>query len=156
MFFGNDQKLSKNCNFYFWAKGMLLLNPFTTRVLWKITNKKQTRNSTLNGYISKTRVNSESKLKLPRSSFKFFQNSLVFCTCYPHGYMAVGCAPTTPCAATSSSQHWKSWRWAGKTFELALFSLFFFGNEQKLSKYYNFYFWTKVMLLLNPFSTGIL
>ena len=155
-FFRNEWKLSKNCNFYFWTKAMLLRNPFTTRILWKITNKKQTRNSTLNIYISKTRANSESKLKLPGSSFKFLQNSLVFCTRYPHGYMAGGSAPTTPCATTSSSQRWKSWIWARKTFELALFCLFFVGNEQKLSKYCNFYFWAKVMLLLNPFSTGIL
>ena len=78
LLFGNEQKLLKNCNFCFWAKAMFLLNPFSTEILWKIANKKQTRKSTLNGYISKTRVHSESKLKLSKSSFKVLQNTLFF------------------------------------------------------------------------------
>ena len=49
--------------FYFWPKVMLLLNPFRAGILWKIVNKKQGRNLTLNGYISKNRANPESKRK---------------------------------------------------------------------------------------------
>ena len=50
---------------------------------WK-TNKKPN----LNGYISKTRAISGSELKFSESSFKFLQNSLVFWSLYPGGYMA--------------------------------------------------------------------
>ena len=50
--------------FHFWAKAMLLLNPFSAGIFWKTDIKK-----TLNSYMSKTRTNSESKLKFSESSF---------------------------------------------------------------------------------------
>ena len=77
-FFGNKQKLLKNCNFYLRAKEMILLNTFSAGILWKLANKKLTKNPTLNGYISKTRARSESELKLYESSLKILQTSLVF------------------------------------------------------------------------------
>ena len=107
LLFGNEQKLLKNCNFCFRAKAVFLLNPFSNEILWKTANKKQTRNSTLNGYISKTRVHSESKLKLSESSFKFLQNTLVFCMLHPPGHTAEGSAPTTPSGTTIGSWHSK-------------------------------------------------
>ena len=59
---------------------MLLIYPFSAGILWKIANKKQTSNPTLNGSTSKAKANSESKLKLSESSFTFLSNSLIFCT----------------------------------------------------------------------------
>ena len=38
------------------------------------------KNATLNGCISKARMNSESKLTFSKSSFNFIQKSIVFCT----------------------------------------------------------------------------
>ena len=38
---------------------MVFLNSFSAGILWKIPNKEQTRNPTLNCYISKTKANSE-------------------------------------------------------------------------------------------------
>ena len=62
----------------------------------KLPIKKKTGNQTLNGYISKTRANSASKLQLSENSSKFLQNSFVFCTLYPRGYTAGGSAPYNP------------------------------------------------------------
>ena len=59
------------------------VNPFSLGILWKIDIKEKTKNPTLKGYISKTRTNSESKLKISESLFNFLQNSVVFCTLYP-------------------------------------------------------------------------
>ena len=42
--------------------------------------KKQTKKTTLNGYISKASASSESKLTFSESSFNFLQNRVVFCT----------------------------------------------------------------------------
>ena len=87
---------------------MLLLNPFTSGILGKIANKKQTRKPTSNGYISKTMLILESELKLSESSFQFLQKSLGFCTLYPRGYTEGGPTPTTPGATSSGSQHSRS------------------------------------------------
>ena len=87
---------------------MLLLKPFTSGILGKIANKKQTRKPTSNGYISKTMLILESELKLSESSFQFLQKSLGFCTLYPRGYTEGGPTPTTPGATSSSSQHSRS------------------------------------------------
>ena len=47
----------------------------------------------INGYISKTRKSSESKLKYSESSFNFLQICVVFCTLYWHEYTAGGSFP---------------------------------------------------------------
>ena len=44
----------------------------------KLTLKKKRKNAILNGFISKARVNSESKLTFLESSFNFLQNRVVF------------------------------------------------------------------------------
>ena len=76
-----SRNFKKTAIFHFWAKLMLLLNPFSAWILWKINIKKPT----LNGYILKTRVNSESKLKFSESAFNFLQKSVVFYTLYLQG-----------------------------------------------------------------------
>ena len=90
-----------------------IINPFSVGILRKIANKKkQTKNPTLNGYISKTRANSESKLKFSESSFKFLQNSVLFCTLYPREYTAGGSAPLqppVPLSAARGVQRFKSY-----------------------------------------------
>ena len=58
---------------------------------WHI--KKKSKNATLNGCISKARVNSESKPTFTESSINFLPNSVVFPTLYPHGYAAGGPNP---------------------------------------------------------------
>ena len=45
-------------------------------------------------------MNLESKLRYSESSFNFLQNSIIFCMCYPNGYMTGGstpCKPWLPC-----------------------------------------------------------
>ena len=91
-------------------------------------------NTTLNGYISKTRVNSESKLKFSESSFKFLQSNVLF-------YMAEGSAPYSPWCLTLQSLMPLLQR-VNDEWEKVLNLLFLsipFGNEQKLSKNFNFF-----------------
>ena len=54
------------------------------------------KHATLNGCISKSRANSDSKLTFSESSFHFLQNKIVFCTLYPRGYTAGGSVPLKP------------------------------------------------------------
>lgn len=62
-------------------------------VLWKIDIKKTPQNpETSNGRISKTRINLESRLRFPESSFNFPPNSIVLYAFYPRGYMTEGSA----------------------------------------------------------------
>ena len=61
----------------------LLFNPFSAGIIWKIANEKQPKLSTLNGYISKARANSETELKFSENSFKFLQSSLMLWSLYP-------------------------------------------------------------------------
>ena len=68
----------------------------------KLAFKKKAKNESLNGCISKTRANSESKLTCSESSFSFLQKSVVFCVIYSRGYTAGAPSPspaTTPVAA---------------------------------------------------------
>ena len=114
----------KTAIFHFWTKAMLLLKPFMPRILLHL---KQTKKATLNGCISKDRVNSESKLKFSESSFNFLEYRVVFCTLYSRQYTTVflntewffarsthvntqqgAPMPTTPDAAASGSQGSKS------------------------------------------------
>ena len=75
--------------FYFWKEAILLLNPFSTGILWKFRIKKKKKNATLNSLISKARANSESKLTFSESSFNFLKNIIAFCMLYPPGYSPV-------------------------------------------------------------------
>ena len=68
---------------------MLLLNLLGTGILRKICIKKS-KNATLNGCISKVRMNSESKLTFSESSSNFVQNRVVLRMLYPRGYTAGG------------------------------------------------------------------
>ena len=81
-------------------------NPFGPVIVWKIDNfkKQKTKNHTVNGHISKTRPNLESKLRFSGDSFNFFQNSVIFCALYPIGTWQEPAPSTTPGAAASSSQ----------------------------------------------------
>ena len=49
---------------------------------------KKPKNPTLNGHISKTTTNVDSKLRLSVRSFHFLQDSDIFCALYPRWYMA--------------------------------------------------------------------
>ena len=87
-----SRKLRKILRYFSWVRHFFCVtvfafNLFSTRILWKLAN---TRNPTLNSYISKTRTNSEQKLKFSESSFKFLQNNVLFRTIYPPGYTAGG------------------------------------------------------------------
>ena len=81
------RKFLKTAFFHFWSKVMLLLNPFSTGILWNIPFKKKAKNGTLNGCISKARANSESKLTFWESSFNFIQTGLFLArsTTWVHG-----------------------------------------------------------------------
>ena len=52
--------------------------------------------STLNGNISKTRRNLESRLRFSKSSFNFVENIVIFCAFYPRGYTAAVFSPYNP------------------------------------------------------------
>ena len=52
----------------------------------KLTLKKKTKRLSLNGHISKTRTNSESKLRFSSGSFNVLENCVVFCALYPCKY----------------------------------------------------------------------
>ena len=45
------------------------------------------KNETLNGFISKARVNLELKLTFSESPFNFFQNRVIFCGHYSRGVL---------------------------------------------------------------------
>ena len=45
------------------------------------------KNETLNGFISKARVNLELKLTFSESPFNFFQNRVIFCGHYARGVL---------------------------------------------------------------------
>ena len=70
------------------------LKPFNPGILWKTGILKKIKNESLNGCISKTRANSESKLTCSESSFNFLQKSVAFCVIYSRGYTAG--APSPP------------------------------------------------------------
>ena len=40
-FISNEEKISKNCIFSHWIKGMILFNPFSTGINWKLGTKKE-------------------------------------------------------------------------------------------------------------------
>ena len=92
-FWKMSRKFRKTAVFYFRAKEMLWLNRFSDRIPWKIASKKQAKNATLNIYTSKTRANPESKLKLPKIEFHFFQNSFGSCKLFSSGYRTGGSNP---------------------------------------------------------------
>ena len=71
-------------------------NLFSPEYFEKVAFKKKAKDPTLNGYISKSRTNSESKLKFSESSFNVLQNSVVFRTLYPRGYTARSSTPYNP------------------------------------------------------------
>ena len=94
----------KTTFFHFLAKAMLLLNPLSTEYFEKIDIKKKAKNPTLNGYISKTRTNSESKLKFSI----FFKTMLFFARSTHVGTLHGALRPTTVGVAASGSQRSKS------------------------------------------------
>ena len=124
----------------------------------KLRFKTKTKIPTLNSYISKARANSESKLKFSECSFSFLQNNIVFCTLYPHGYMAGGSALYNPWCCCQQLAVLKEVMMSEEKFWICCFLSIPFGNAQKLLKNCNFSLldWAKEMFLLNPFSEGIL
>ena len=93
------------------------VNPFSLGILWKIDIKEKTKNPTLKGYISKTRTNSESKLKFSESSFNLLQNSVIFCTLWPCGYNAGVSAPCKPrrrCQRLAALQELRNYTFASQ------------------------------------------
>ena len=62
------------------------IQPGNTLKNWHL--KKKTKNAILNGCISKSRANSESKLTFSESSFNFLQIRVSFCVLYPPGSTA--------------------------------------------------------------------
>lgn len=65
--------------------------------------KPKKQNTTLNGQISKTRTNVESKLQFLESLFNFFRSSVIFCAPYPVGIWQELCPPQ-PLAALAGLQ----------------------------------------------------
>ena len=78
------------------SENYFLLTHSAREYFEKLAFKKKTKNSALNGCISKARANSELKLIFSESSFNFLQNRVVFCTLYPRGHTAGGFAPYKP------------------------------------------------------------
>ena len=76
--------------FTFGQKQCLYFTHSTLQYFEKLTLKKKQKKN-LNGYISKTRTNLDSKPIFSESSFNFLQNSIIFCKIYPRGY-----STTTP------------------------------------------------------------
>ena len=65
------------------------IQPWNTLKNWQKT--------TLNGHTSKTRTNSESKLRFSESSLNFLQNNVIFCAFHLRGYSRVpNNRPPTP------------------------------------------------------------
>ena len=115
--------------------------------------------TTLKGCISEGRSNLESKLTFSESSFNFLSNRVVFFTLSPRGinYYFVSTQqwalpPTTPAVARRTETVIVE----PVKVLILLFLPLSFENEQKLSKNCDFFFWTKAMLLLNPFNLGVL
>ena len=73
------------------------LNESAPEYFEKLTFKKIPKDPTLNGKISRSRTNSESKLKYSESSLNFLQKKrFFFCKLYPLRYTAGGSAPYNP------------------------------------------------------------
>ena len=92
----------------------------------KLTSEKtpkKTQLTTLNGQISKTRKNVESRLQFLESLFNFFQSSVIFCAPYPRGYMA-GTLPTTTPGCAGRFAGLKGLIMSKKKNEFALLSVF--------------------------------
>ena len=86
----------KTVFFDFWTKAMLLLNPFSTRILWKICILKKTKIVTLNGCISKPRPNSELKLIFAKISLSFLHSKLFSARSTRVGTQLGALPPRTP------------------------------------------------------------
>ena len=65
----------------------------SVREYFEILAFKKTKNATLNGFISKVRTTSESKLTFPESSFNFLESRVVFFTIYARGCTAGDSTP---------------------------------------------------------------
>ena len=137
-------------------KALLWINPFSTGILWKIGITKKAKHPTLNASISKSKTNSERKLTFSESLFNFLQNSVVFCTFYPRGYPAGGSARYNPWCRCQRLAVLKELMMRQEKFWISFFCLFLLDMSSNFRKTAIFHFWAKVMLLLNPFSTGIL
>ena len=151
--FENKQNFSKKCNFSpLGESNAFTFNPFGPKILWKIDVNKKTKSRILNDHISKTRTNSESKLKFSESSFNLLQNSVYFCSLYPRGYTAGG--------STLYNPHCCCQRFAGlkgkglmmsqkKNWTCSLLSISF-TNEQKLLINCNFSLLGKINVFTYP------
>ena len=84
------RNFQKNEFFHLWTKAMVLLNPFRPGYFEKLVFKRA-RKATLNGYISKARASSESRLTFSESWLNFLRSKVVFCMLYPRGYTTEGC-----------------------------------------------------------------
>ena len=82
----------------------MYLTNATLEYFEKLTFKKKTtkKKATLNGHISKTTANSESKLRFSESSFNFFKAAL-FSVCSTHVGTQQGIQPPTSPDATASN-----------------------------------------------------
>ena len=147
-----SRTFQKNAIFHLWVKAMPLLKPFGPKILWKIDVNKKTKSNILNDHISKTRTNSEWKLKFSESSFNLLQNSVYFCSLYPRGYTAGG--------STLYNPHCCCQRFAGlkgkglmmsqkKNWTCSLLSISF-TNEQKLLINCNFSLLGKINVFTYP------
>ena len=124
-----------------------ILNPFSAGILWKIDIKEKKKTS-LSGYISKTRTNSEPKLKSFESSFNFLQSSVVFCMFYPRGYTAGVSVPYN----TGSRCQWlaalKELMMSQKVLNLVFFAYFFWKWTETFEKLQVFTFGQEQCLYL--------
>ena len=110
-------------------------------ITWKIANKRQAKNSTLNGYISKTRSNSEST-KIFWNFIQISSKQLCFLITIPTWVHGRGLSPLQPLVSLSAACRFQRvYDEPVKVLHLLFpvyFFFFFFGNKQKLSKNCNF------------------
>ena len=94
--------------------------------------------------MSKAGTNSNSKLKFNFNSFSFLQKNIVSCTLYHVGTRQEALPPTTPALLPAARSAHRVNAELGKVLNLLFIS---FGSEQNFPE---------TMVLLNPFSAGIL
>lgn len=82
--------------FHLWGKQYLYLVCSVLNTLKNWHLKKKQEKLSLNGHISKPRLNSESKLKFCESSFSYFKKSVIFNMLYQCRYAAGGSASYNP------------------------------------------------------------
>ena len=122
----------------------------------KNSQQKSPKKLNFKSYISKTRVNSESKLKFSESSFKFLQNSILFCTFYPRGYTTGASAPYSTWCHCQRLVALKELMMSQEKIWICFFCLFLLEMSKNVRKTALFHFSARTMFLLNLFSARIL